>query len=166
MTSTSPISVLTPPCSPNQSQTAGGRGCGALTAQTWQGEKTVKWRLIGSRPKLYSVRAIYSIFQAATYWVYCSGGNECGESEDSAQGMGDVLKDQLLRTGSWSSVKLLTHRLLLGLYPWYEFSVLPFMERTVHLLYMTHPFLVSCKPCPPSREALRCTFSVHVIPVS
>lgn len=74
------------------------------------------------------------------------------EAEDSVRGGGR----------QWYFVKPLPHGLPLGLHPWYEFPALPFMERTVHLLYLAHPSLFSWKPCPASGEALRCTFFAHV----
>lgn len=109
------------------------------------------WKL----PELYSLRAIYNIFWAAAYWLFGSWGSECGESEDSVPGDKAVAVCEAPDTWTVFSV-----------HPWYEFSALPFVERTGHFLCMTHPFLFSCKPCPPSGEALRCPFLAHVIPIS
>lgn len=79
--------IRTPLCSQTQSQTAGG-GMRLSLHKLGREKKTVKWRLIGSCHKLYSVRAIYSIFQAATYWLFGSRGIECVEAEDSVRGGG------------------------------------------------------------------------------
>lgn len=100
LTITVSVGIGTPLCSQTQSQTAGG-GMRLSLHKLGREKKTVKWRLIGSCHKLYSVRAIYSIFQAATYWLFGSGGIECVEAEDSVQGDQAVALCEAL--GTWTS---------------------------------------------------------------
>lgn len=52
---------------PLNSEPSRGWGLGSSLHKLGREKKTVKWRLIGSCPKLHSVGAIYNIFQAATY---------------------------------------------------------------------------------------------------
>lgn len=79
----------------------------------------VNWKL----PELYSLRAIYNFFRAAASWLFGSWGSECGESEDSVPSDKAVVVCEAPDT--WT---------LLSVHPWYEFSALTFVERTVHFL--------------------------------